>query len=238
VRVRGAGIGVSRDGACAERIVVPSEAVHPIAEDVDPVIGAAFFSPAATARVAVHDVGALVPGEVVAVTGATGAVGAMAVAMALRAGAATVLAITRREPSSGELPDAATVRVGVAALAPGERFDLLIDCVGGDQLTELLAHGRPGARAVIVGYTGGERVTLHLPNFIAHDVQLRPLSLLRWGPTVHHAADELLADVRDGRLPLRIVRRPLADLPEAFARLVDDRLQGRLVVTLVPQGEP
>ena len=79
VWTRGAGLGVVRDGACAELVATRTAAVRPCPEGVDLDIAGCFFSPATTAQVAVHEVGALQAGERVAVIGAGGAVGSLAV---------------------------------------------------------------------------------------------------------------------------------------------------------------
>jgi NADPH:quinone reductase len=227
VRIRGGGIGIGRDGTWAQRASVPDDALHPVEDDVDAALAAAFFSPATTAHVALHELGALAHGERVAVTGATGAVGSLVVQLALHHGAADVQALVGRAAKLD------AVAPGARALGPAElpdEVDLLVDTVGGARLAELIPRVRPGGRAVLVGYTAGVDVTFQLPLLLASAVRLLPLSMLEWGPRIAHLAPDLLLLLQTGELRLPIDRRPLSELTSALADLRAGRVVGRLVL--------
>ena len=135
VWLRGAGLGTTEDGTWRETISAPDAAIGLLPDAIAMELGAAFFSPCTAAWVALFGVGALQAGERVLVSGATGAVGSIAVQLARAAGARVAVADER------------------TTSAPG--FDLLIDSVGGPPLAGLVARVVPGGRAVLVGYTAG-----------------------------------------------------------------------------------
>jgi NADPH2:quinone reductase len=231
VRIRGGGVGLERDGTWAERAAVATKALHPVPEGLDESLVATFFGPAVTARVAVDEIGRLEPGERVAVTGASGAVGSLAVQLARRAGAGSVVALVSRPEKAPLVPPGAEV---VAGDLPEEPVDLLIDTCGGPRLATLLTRAvRPGGRAVLVGYTAGTQLSLDLPALLAADVTLHPVNLIRRGPRLAGTAAELLDLLVRGDLTLRVTTFPLSRVAEAVELVRSGAAAGR--VALVPE---
>jgi NADPH:quinone reductase len=254
VRARGAGIGFTRDGLCAELAAVPDSAAVPLPDGTDLELAAAFFSPCVTAYAALHEVGELRPGERVAVTGAGGAVGSVAVQLAARGGASAVVAVTRdperlRTASGAAGPSGAAEPSGslgatavVAASGPDTAaavrsaasggVDLLVDTVGG-ALLPALATGAvaPGGRVVLVGYAAGETATFPLPALLAADVRLLPMNLVRRGAGLEDRARQLLDELHRGELALPLTPLPLARIGEALRHIRDGTAAGRVVVT-------
>jgi NADPH:quinone reductase len=227
VRVRGAGLGLTKDGTWRPLVAAPDEAVQPLPDGIDPTLAAVALAPALTAHTAVHEVGRLERGERVAVTGAAGAVGTLAVQLALRAGAREVFGLIRAAAKRRAVAAGAEIIVGEEPLPPD--VDLLIDTVGGPRLPKLVSALRPGARAVLVGYTAGTSVTFDLPRLLAANVRLLPLSMLhrRAAPTV---AGELLALLRARSLTLPYDVRPLDDIAYAIADVRHGRAVGRVAI--------
>ena len=213
VWLRGAGLGTVEDGTWRETISAPDAALGLLPDAIPMPLGAAFFSPCTAAWVALFGPGALQPGERVRVSGASGAVGGIAVQLARAAGARVAI--------DGDAADGA---------APG--FDLLIDCVGGPALPGLLAGLVPGGRAVLIGYTAGRRVELDLAELMQRDLRLLPLNMLRREAEARAAAPELLARLADGRLQLALRSFALSQAAEAMAWIVARGHRGRAV--LVP----
>jgi len=210
VWVRGAGLGTTEDGTWRETISAPDAAIGVLPDAIALPLGAAFFSPCTAAWVALFGVGALLPGERVLVSGASGAVGSIAVQLARAAGAH--VATAGAEDAS----------------AP---FDLLIDCVGGSGLAELVAQVAPGGRAVLVGYTAGRRVDLDLAELMQRDVRLLPLNMLRRVAEARAAVPEILTRLGDGRLRLALQPFALAQAAEAMAWIAQRGHRGRAVLT-------
>lgn len=243
VRIAGGGVGLRRDGTWAEQVTVPDDALEPIPAGVDPAVAASFSVPGSAAFTALHHVGRLQPGERVAVTGAAGAVGSIAVQLARRAGAAAVFGIVSRAAKAVSVPASATVIVGqgpdvVETLKEEtDGIDLLVDTVGGPDLPELLAAMSPGGRVVLVGYTAGPAVTFDLPALLERDVSLLPLNLFRRPDRTREAAATVLGLLGDGEIHLPLTRFFLDDVPSAVESLAHGDTVGRVVLVPSP-GQP
>ncbi|GDY59417.1 hypothetical protein SVIO_100400 [Streptomyces violaceusniger] len=95
VRLRGKALGLRRDGTWGGHALVPDAAVEAVPDGTDPALACCYFSPAGTAWASVHSVAGIRPGERVLVTGAAGAVGALTVQVAARAGAEVIGVVGR-----------------------------------------------------------------------------------------------------------------------------------------------
>jgi len=212
VWLRGAGLGTTEDGTWRETISAPDAALGALPDAIAMPLGAAFFSPCTAAWVALFSVGALQAGERVVISGASGAVGGVAVQLARAAGAHVTA-------------------VGDADDDPSATFDLLVDAVGGAPLAGLLGRLVPGGRAVLVGYTAGRRVELDLAELMQRDVRLLPLNMLRREAEARAAAPELLERLADGRLHLALRTFALSQAGEAMAWIAERGHRGRAVLT-------
>jgi NADPH:quinone reductase-like Zn-dependent oxidoreductase len=225
VRVLGGGLGHTRPGTWAEHVAVTARAATPVPAGLDLSLAAACGSVATTAWAAVLDLGRLEPGERVGVTGATGAVGSLAVQIAARSGAGSVVGWTRSPEKAGTPPSVELVTPD----DPVEQVDLLVDTIGGAQLAERLGSVKPGGRAVLVGYAAGTEVALSLPQLLGADVALLPLNMMRRRLPPGMEA-ELLADFASGRLQLAVEEVSPGEASEALTRLTAGETSGRLVI--------
>ena len=238
VWLRGRGLGTQTDGTWCELIDAPDDALGALPDGVDMALGSAFFSPCTSAWVALHEVGGLRAGEHVLVTGANGAVGSIAVQLALEAGA-KVSAVVGDAAQAERLPAGAQALVvdrGAPAGLDAVDADLLVDTVGGALLGAALPGVVPGGRAVLVGYTGGTEFTLDLAHFCQRDVALLPLNMLRREAAGRAVVPELLARLGDGRLRLELTRFALGEAARALAWITQRGHRGRAV--LVPDRAP
>lgn len=232
VWLRGQGLGIRCDGTWCERIAAPDAAIGHLPDAVPMPLGSAFFSPCTSAWVALHDVAVLQAGERVLVTGGNGAVGSIAVQLALEAGA-EVHALVRDADQAAALPSGARPLVmdadrdeGLPALAA----HVLVDTVGGTVLRAMLRHLAPGARCVLVGYTAGTSVTLDLPELMQRDVSLLPLNMMRREAAGRAAVPALLERLVDGRLRLAVRSFGLRDAVAAMAWIAERGHRGRAVL--------
>ncbi len=230
VWLRGAGLGIRRDGTWCEFINAPDEAVDKLPDAVTMPLGSAFFSPCTSAWVALHDVARLQPGERLLVTGASGAVGGITVQLALALGA-RVHAVVNDAAQAQRLP-AGVTPVFEDRLVDAEACEALIDTVGGAVLAAALPRVAAGGRAVLVGYTAGQAVALDLPAFLQRDVALLPLNMMRREAAGRSAVPELLARLADGRLSLDVQTFALSEAQAALAWIAQRGHRGRAV--LVP----
>ncbi|MBO1330245.1 zinc-binding alcohol dehydrogenase family protein [Streptomyces sp. VRA16 Mangrove soil] len=233
VRLRGEGIGLSRDGAWAEHALVPDAAVEPVPEGIDPVLACICFTPVGTAWASVHPIAQVRPGERVLVTGAAGAVGAVAVQLAARAGA-EVIGVVGRPAKLEHVP--AVARSVLAAdldeARGGAPVDVLIDTVGGRVLRDALTLVRSGGRAALLGYTAGRELTVDLADFCLADVALLPVNMLRRGPQATPEVLRLLPDLMSGALSLPYERHGMADLAETVERLRTGAVVGAVALDM------
>jgi NADPH2:quinone reductase len=227
VWMRGAGLGTVRDGTWRELIDVPDEAIGLLPPAVSMALGSAFFSPCTSAWVALHDVGRLQQGERVLVSGASGAVGSIAVQLARDAGA-QVRALCVDSDSVARLPP--DVEAVFADQVQADA-DLLIDTVGGDTLPRALRGVMAGGRAVLVGYAGGTQVRLDLPELLQRDISLLPLNMFRREAAGRVAAPALLERLAQGRLQLAVQEFPLAEAARAMEWIAQRGHHGRAVLT-------
>lgn len=207
VWLRGGGLGTRRDGTWCELIDAPDEAIGLLPDGVDMALGSAFFSPCTSAWVALRHVADMQPGERVGVTGASGAVGSIALQLARAWGADVVHAPSAQEP-----------------------VDLLVDTVGGPVLEQALSAIVPGGRIVLVGYTAGEQVGLSLPLLMQRDVRLLPLNMYRREAQGRAAAPQLLELLREGTLTLATQRFALEEAVQALAWIAQRGHRGRAVL--------
>jgi NADPH2:quinone reductase len=211
VWMRGAGLGIVRDGTWREVIEVADEALGELPDAVSFALGSAFFSPCTSAWVALYEVGQLRGGERVLVSGATGAVGSIAMQLAREAGA-QVQALAAGQPLQPEA-------------------DLLLDMVGGEVLPQALRGVKPGGRAVLVGYAGGTEARIDLPELLQRDIALLPLNIIRREAAARAAAPQLLQRIADGRLRLAVREFPLEAAAEAMAWIATRGHRARAVLT-------
>jgi NADPH:quinone reductase-like Zn-dependent oxidoreductase len=233
VRLGGKAIGLRRDGCWAEHALVPDAAVEAVAEGTDPALACSWFSPAGTAWAAVHAVAHVQPGERVLVTGAAGAVGAMTVQVAARAGA-EVIGVVGRPAKLAHVPAPAkpVLASELSADSAGGPVDVVVDTVGGPVLRDALPLVRPRGRVALVGYTAGRELTVDLADFLLADVSLLPVNLMTRGKEVAADAEELLADLRTGALTLEIERHGIDEFAEAAERLRTGEALGKVVLDL------
>ena len=242
VWLRGTGLGTTEDGTWRETISAPDAALGVLPDAIAMPLGAAFFSPCTAAWVALFSVGALQPGERVLISGASGAVGSIALQLARAAGARVAVVVDATGADADATgddeyrlgDDVERVRIDSSGGDPPAAFDLLIDAVGGAALAALLRHLVPGGRAVLVGYTAGRRVKLDLAELMQRDIRLLPLNMLRREAEARAAAPELLARLADGRLRLSLRLFALLQAAEAMAWIAQRGHRGRAVLTPDP----
>ena len=172
------------------------------------------------------DLGGLLPGERLGVTGATGAVGSLVLQLGLAHGARSAVGWVRSPERARLLPG------GVDAAVPGEEVepvDLLVDTIGGPLLAERLGSVAPGGRVVLVGYTAGKEACFSLPRLMAADVSLLPLNMMR-RRLPRGMESKLVTDVAEGRLRVEVETVSPEDVAAAIARLERGAASGRVVL--------
>jgi NADPH2:quinone reductase len=245
VLVTGGGLSETRDGGYADFARVPAEVVvklpAPLSLRDAMVIGTAGFAAALAITQLEHN--GLQPGTgPVAVTGATGGVGSLAIDMLSRRGY-EVIALSRKPDADGFLRQLGASQVlsaqdsGIGAKPlEAERWAAGIDNIGGALLGALIRSTRANGSVAAVGLAGGAELNVSLMPFLLRGVNLlgvnsaatrREKRLMIW----NRIASDLLPRHLD-----QIVTRtvPLAELPQACQGYLEGSHRGR---TLVRMGE-
>ncbi|WBQ02326.1 quinone oxidoreductase family protein [Kribbella sp. CA-293567] len=216
VVIRGGGVGVSRPGTWGQLAVVPNGSVHLLPAGLDAAAAVAMLAPALTAHTAVRRVGQIVENETVVVTGATGLVGRLCVAVARAAGAMKVIGLARSDESVEQLNGLVDQIVRVDELGQVGRelpwCNAAIDTVGGPVTSGVMSHITPGGRLVALGYTAGEFATLDLHQLIGRDLRVLPVNMQR--TTIEPGTvSQVLADIAPSgvRPELEIVAAPFVE---------------------------
>ncbi len=242
VIVHGYDLGVAHHGGFAELARVPSGWVVPLPGGLSPrhaaVIGTAGFTAALSLHRLEHH--GLRPGTgPVVVTGASGGVGSMAVAL-LAARGYEVVASTGKvaeHPYLRGLGAASVIGRDDLEVDPdrtlgGERWAGAVDCVGGATLARVLRTLRYGAAVAASGLTGGPGLETTVYPFIVRDVALLGVDTVRTPIGLRRAVWDELADAYppaqlDGMVDSEI---GLDGLPTALATISAGGVRGRILV--------
>jgi NADPH:quinone reductase len=239
VLVAGERLGAARDGVWAQAAVVPRPAVVELPEGVEPREAAAMGIAGLTALNCVRDLAAVTAEDRVVVLGASGGVGSMIVSLARAAGATVWGQTGSAHKAAGITEDGAhRVLVGgpediaqdIAGFEPTVAFDPLGDGFVAPLVEAMSARGR----IVSFGVSAGPEVTFNIQLLYR-----KALSLLGYGGIILTRDERrpglraALEAVRGGELKVRVDSvLALEDVNEAFQRLADRRVQGKLLLDL------
>ena len=141
-------------GGYAQQVVVPAAALVPLPATVSAVDAVTVAGSGVVARFGLRHAH-FAPGESVLVRGAAGGIGVMAVQLAARGGAGTVAVTTSSAERGARLRSlGATQVLNRAGDGPGG-YDVVIDIVGGEDLSSFFGKLNPNGRLVAVGAVAG-----------------------------------------------------------------------------------
>ncbi|MGJ5895532.1 NADPH:quinone reductase [Streptomyces niveiscabiei] len=222
-----------RQGAAAERAVVPADRLYRLPPGVDPEQAVTVFHPGGTAYLALFTHARVRPGETVFVAGAAGNVGSAVVTLAVEAGARVVATASAQDADYVRELGADVVldyREPELAAFRGA-VDVHIDTFGAndlDQAVELIA---PRGRIVLLAGVAA-RPVLPVGPFYQKDASIL-------GFVISHATTDQLAEAAvtvnrltaSGRLRSRRTERvPLSAMADAHLRMEKGELHGRRLV--------
>jgi len=232
-----------KEGALAQRAVVPAGELRAVPPGYDWGEAAAFHVCASTAWVSLIPRGQLQRGETLLVHGASGGTGAAAVQLGRHLGArviATGTSMPKLEPvralgADHLLTTGGGFREQVKALTDGRGADVIFDPVGGDVFDESVRCIAWEGRLLVVGFASGR-----IPTIAANLPLIKSFSVIgvRAGEYLRRHPDRAPAAYADiARLaaegvfrPLIGARFPLSGALDALRALADRAVPGKIVV--------
>jgi NADPH:quinone reductase-like Zn-dependent oxidoreductase len=228
-------VGTLLEGAWAEQVAVPTNALAELPDKVTFSQAATFPVAGLTALYALTKGGVLL-GKRVLVTGATGGVGDFAVQLARLAGAHVTANVRRADqgPAVRQL-GAHDVVVG-AEIPPTPKYDVIIESVGGKTLGTALAALQRAGVCVTLGVSESAEVTFNARDFfVAGRATLYGLYLFtEFGSEPASVGLRRLAElVASGQLAPHVsVERPWAEIGQVAQDLMARRFPGKAVLIL------
>lgn len=245
VLVTGCGLSETLDGGYAEYARVPATAVIPIPPGLDALAVMTLGTAGFTAALAIHrmEQNGLEPSQgEVAVTGATGGVGSIAIDI-LSARGYRICAITGKESERSYLQQLGAQHVALRSelqLSQGAlestRFAGGIDNLGGEWLSWLLRSTQLQGSVTSIGMAADSQLHMSVMPFILRGVNLLGITSSNTPRALREQVWQRIAtDLKPRHLDLirsRIVE--LADLPNVFADYLTGGVRGRTVVRIQP----
>jgi len=243
VLVTGCGLSETHDGGYAQFARVPGDWVIPMPEGLDAFTAMALGTAGFTAALAIHRMeqnGQSPAGGPIAVTGASGGVGSIAVDM-LAARGYRVVAVSGKAAAADYLKELGAVEVltrqdlnlGSRPLE-NARFAGAVDNVGGEVLAWLTRSVDFWGNIASIGMTGSAELKTTVMPFILRGVSLLGINSSATRREMRLAVWKRIAtDLRPRHLG-RIVTRTIAfdELPGAFAAYLEGAVTGRTVVRI------
>jgi len=243
VLVTGNGLSETHDGGYAEYARVPGDWVFPIPPGLGELEAMALGTAGFTAALAIHRMeenGQKPIAGPIAVTGATGGVGSIAIDM-LAARGYEVVAVSGKSGAAEYLKALGATRIlsrkqikSTGRPLEAVQFAGAIDSVGGDLLAWLTRTVGFWGNIASIGLAGGAQLETTVMPFILRGVNLLGINSTSVPRALRTTIWERIAtDLRPRHLD-RLVTRTLdfADLPGAFKGYLDGAVTGRTVVRI------
>ncbi|MSQ66350.1 MAG: NADPH:quinone oxidoreductase family protein [Limnohabitans sp.] len=231
-------------GGFGTHTLAPAKLCLPLPSDFDPVDAAAFIMIYATSYHALIDRAELKEGETVFILGAAGGVGTSAIQIAKTAGARVIAAASSAEKCDLCLKLGADETINYSegnfrdklkAMTGGKGPDVIYDPVGGDYSEPALRSIAWGGRYLVVGFASGP-----IPSIPLNLALLKGASIVGvfWGENARREpagnADMMKKIIQwytEKKIkPVIDCTMPMSQLPEAYSRMNQRLVMGKLVM--------
>lgn len=244
VVVTGFGLGVSHYGGFSQFARVPADWIVPLPETLSPAeamaVGTAGFTAALSiARLESH--GLRPDHGPVLVTGATGGVGSIAVAMLAAKGYHVVASTGKNQEHDFLYSLGASEVIHRDELNPEQIKPLnkqqwagAIDPVGGRSLEFILSSIKYGGSVAVSGLTGGGEFQSTVYPFILRNVSLLGIDSVNYPIELRKALWEKIGETKQKNNWIQQIGRRIAlnEIPDFIPQILSGRLRGRIVVEL------
>jgi NADPH:quinone reductase len=233
----GPGLGITRDGAQAEYVTIPEEALSLKPGTLSCEQAATIGVPFITAWFALVRAAQLEPGKTILIIGAAGAVGQAATQIANWRKVRVLGAARSSDPIPGAVAVINTRTEDLPKrafeLTDGKGVDAVLDAVGGPMFEPALGCLRIGGRQVAITSTGDRRVSFDLVDFYHNESRLVGVDSMKFSPhDVSVIADELRQGFEANILKLPAVDAvPFENAIEAYDRVASGTARAKQVLT-------
>ena len=232
-------------GAFAEEVLVDSEWLVPVPDEMDDVLAAGFPTVYGTSNFALKHRGNLQAGETLLVLGAAGGVGLTAVELGKTMGASVIAAAGGSEKCKVAIDHGAdfaidykseSIRDRVKDLTDNRGADVVYDAVGGDAFDQAIRAVNWEARMLIIGFAAGR-----IQQVPANLILVKNISVVgvvygaqterdpSYGASFVQEAADLF---RQGRVKPHIGKTiPLSQAAEAMDALLSRSYAGKIILT-------
>lgn len=246
VVVTGYGLGVSHHGGYSHIARVPTDWVIKLPDTLSLKEGMILGTAGLTAALSInallkHGLEKNKQAQVL-ITGASGGVGSLASSMLKKLGYENLTALSRKKTAAKDFFD----RLCINSLTPEEiapekirplmtqRFDFVLDTVGGKQLEKILPQVSYNGSVSMCGNAGGTSFEASVLPFILRGINLLGIDSVQI--TNEERADlwqQMGNELKPENLEMFIQDTvSLAELPEVFSHLIEGRMTGRYLVKL------
>lgn len=237
------GLGVSHDGGYSEYARVPAEWVVPLPDGLTlkeaMILGTAGFT-AGQSVDALEQNGANPADLPVLVRGATGGLGSMAVKMLSQKGYTVIAESRKKETSSTFLHNLGASNIQTpqetqlekARPLSSQKWQAIIDPVGGDKLADYLAQVKENGTIALSGNAGGIKFSATVLPFILRGITLKGINSVQVPQEERQKLWQRLAtDLKPSDLTSFVDQElQLEELPAAFQKMIDGKMTGRFLV--------
>jgi acrylyl-CoA reductase (NADPH) len=243
VLVTGYGLGVNHYGGFSQYARVPSEWTVKLPRGLSlreaMVLGTAGFT-AALSIDKLQDNEIYPEKGPVLVTGATGGVGNLALAMLSKIGYEVIASTGKKEMHESLLQLGASRVISREALMPEQVRSLdkqlwagAVDCVGGKALAYILSSIQAGGAVAVSGLTGGVELATTVLPFILRGIQLIGIDSVStpMGKRLR-IWERLGSELKPVFMENMITEIELEEVPDAVAAFLKGRSQGRIIIKL------
>lgn len=242
VVVTGNAFGVSHTGGFSEIVRVPSNWPLTLPKELTLREGAIIGTAGLTAVEAINQLekhGLAEKKARILVTGATGGVGSVAIAMLKSLGYQNITALSRKKNEDYLLEIGASCVVGLEEFTPEkikplqkQNFDYVIDTIGGETLSVILPQISYGGSIALCGNASGIKFSTTVLPFILRGVTMIGIDSVQLSNEVKRAIWEKMAQSLDKELINKIGRqeKTLNEMEEVISGLLKGTHSGRTII--------
>src|SRR3954454_2539456 len=226
-------VGIRRGGSWAEQVAGPEGWGAALPDDVS-FAQAATLPTAGLAALRMLRMGPSILGRRVLVTGASGGVGRFAIQLAHLGGAEVTAVVSKESGRADGLRELGADAVVSDVDQLRDRFDLILESVGGETLGRLVTKTDPQGTLVMFGNSSDEPTTFNVRD-VYNDalVRLQGFELFFGGVPFGRDLGYLASLVAEGKLdPQLVPELPCERIKEAMDRLQNREVAGKVSLTL------